>query len=407
MLTEKRAREVVATVLDSAKKAGADEAEVHLGGGRRALTRFAGNEIHQNVEASTYDVSLRLVYGKRTARTSTTRVDAEGLAELVARTAEVTKLTPEDLELLPILDLKEAGEVAPGDAVDGPTDAFSAEERAQAVKKLIEPVSKEGYVGAGYFETMRGQRGTFALGNSKGVFRWFDRTSAGFSMTVTAKDSTGWCLAQGPRVGELDPAPLAARAVERAKASASPIDLEPGAYDVIMEPAGVQELMDFLKWGGYSGRAYSEGDTWSAGFLGKKVFGENITIKDDFSDPRDPGAPWDGEGQARTKLVIVDKGVLKELGWDRRSAKKYGGKPTGHGYRLPNLWGGGPENVIVDGGKTSIDEMVSSTKRGILLTRFWYCRLVDPKSVAVTGMTRDGTFLVEDGKVTRGIKNMR
>jgi len=226
-------------------------------------------------------------------------------------------------------------------------------------------------------------------------------------LTVSGEDSSGWCEAFSPRLSGIDVEALAARAIEKARASRKPADVEPGKYEVILEPSAVQSLTEFLGWGGFTGRAYMEGDTWSAGFLGKKVFGENVTMRDDYSDPRNPGPAWDGEGVPRTKLLLVEKGVLSALAWDRRSARKYGTEPTGHGFRVPNLWGGAPENVIVDGGTSSLDDMIKGTKRGILVTRFWYNRLVDPKQVIVTGVTRDGTFLVEDGKIARGIKNMR
>jgi predicted Zn-dependent protease len=405
MIEEKRAQDVIHHVLAAAKKAGADEAEVHLGSTREGLTRFASNEIHQNVESDTSDVSLRLVFGKRTARTSTSRTDEPGLDALVERTAEVARLAPEDPTLLPIVGTADAGSLAERpSAVDEPTSSFTPEQRAERVKRATDAVAKAGFTAAGYLST---SRGFGALGNSSGLLRHFERTTASFSISVQAPDSSGYQEAWSPSTGSIDTDALTARAIEKARASANPGEIEPGGYEVILEPAAGRELTAFLEWGGFSGRAYEEGDTWSAGLLGKKVFGENVTIRDDFSDARNPGAAYDGEGLARQKLLLVEKGVLAGLAWDRKSARKAGTVPTGHGYRVPNLWGGGPENVVFDGGKTSLEEMIRSTKRGVLVTRFWYNRLVDPKKVIVTGMTRDGTFLIEDGKIARGIKNMR
>jgi predicted Zn-dependent protease len=406
MLAEAKAREVAQAVLEAAKKAGAEEAEVHLSGGRSALTRFAVNEVHQNVEATVLDVALRVALGKRTARTSTTRTDAAGLADLARRTVEIARIAPEDPELLPVLSPSEAGDAPSATAIDAETDALSPEKRAALAKHAIDEASKAGFEAAGYVASSRTER-TFAYMNSKGLFRFFDRTGASFGITVEGKDSSGWAEAGAPRIGAIAVDELVARALQKAKASANPGEVEPGAWDVVLEPAAVGGLTEFLGWSGFNGRSYSEGDAWSAGQLGKKVFGENITMRDDFADPRNPGAGWDGEGERRSKLVLVDKGVLSALAWDRRSAKKFGATSTGHAGRAPSLYGGNPENVIFDGGTATLDQMIASTKRGILVTHFWYIRLVDPKRVVVTGMTRDGTFLIEDGKVVRGIKNLR
>ncbi|MEZ0227401.1 MAG: TldD/PmbA family protein [Planctomycetota bacterium] len=411
MLDEKAAKALVVSVLEGAKKAGADEAEVHLGGGRSALTRFANNEIHQNVASEVVEVSLRVAIGKRTARTSTTKIDAAGIAQLVARTLEVAKLAPEDKDLLPVFESKEKD--LSSEHMDEKTAASTPEERAAAVKKVLDAVEKAGFTAAGYLSADSGSvgdwggLGTWVYGNSTGLLRSFARTRASFSMTVEGKDTSGWCEAQDPAIGSLDVEALAKTAIERCQASANPADVEPGAYDVILEPAAVRELVDFLFWGGFTGRSYEEGDTWSAGLLGKKIFDEKITMRDDFSDPRNPGAPWDEEGVPRKKLALVEKGVLKELAWDRRSGAKFKKETTGHGGRQPNLGGGGPGHVLMEGGDSSVAAMIKATKRGILVPHFWYCRLVDMKKVIVTGMTRDAFFLVEDGKVTKGLRHMR
>ncbi len=411
MLDEKSARALVAQVLESAKKAGADEAEVHLGGGRSALTRFANNEIHQNVASEVVEVALRVSVGKRTARTSTTKLDAAGVAQLVARTLEVAKLAPEDKDLLPLFESKEK-ELA-SNHVDEKTAASTPEERAASVKKALDAVEKAGFTAAGYLSANAGSSGdwggvgTWIYGNSTGLLRSFARSQASFSMTVEGKDTSGWCEASSPGIGAIDVDFLARTAIERCQASANPVDVEPGAYDVILEPAAAKDLVEFLFWGGFTGRNYEEGDTWSAGLLGKKIFDEKITIRDDHSDPRNPGAPWDEEGVPRKKLTLVEKGVLKDLAWDRRSAVKFKKETTGHGGRQPSLGGGGPGHVIMEGGTTSVDAMVKATKRGILVPHLWYIRLVDMKKVIVTGMTRDAFFLIEDGKITKGLKHMR
>jgi predicted Zn-dependent protease len=411
MVDKETAKELVLDLVDRAKKAGADESEVHVGGGRYALTRFANNEIHQNVESSTAEVALRLVYGKKTARTSTTKLDKAGLDELVQRTAEVAKLRPDDPELLPVYGEGGHSE-AQSSVVARSAKESTPEERAASVKKVLDAVEKAGFNAAGYLSASSGSlgdwgAGTWVYGNSRGVSDSFERTHADFSITVQGKDSSGWAEAHGLGFESFDLDALARTAIEKCRASANPGEIEPGAYDTILEPAAVRDLADFLFWGGFTGRSYEEGDTWSAGLMGKKIFDEKITIKDDFSDARNPGAPFDEEGYPRSKLLLVDRGVMSGLAWDRRSAKKYGTVPTGHGWRAPNLDGGGPGNSVIEGGKGTLQDLIAGTKKGVLVTHFWYNRLVDMKKVIVTGMTRDGFFLVEDGKIVRGLKNMR
>jgi predicted Zn-dependent protease len=199
---------------------------------------------------------------------------------------------------------------------------------------------------------------------------------------------------------------MAERAAHKAVASADPVEIDPGHYTVILEPSAVLDLCGGL-WYDFTGTSYEDKLSCFLNKLGKQALGRNITIYDDAYHPLQDGEPFDGEGMPRKKVCLVDKGVVKNLVYGRRSAKHFGVEPTGHGEPEPNSMGEYPENIVIEGGNTTLDDMIRTTDRGILLTRVWYVREVDPSSKIVTGMTRDGTFLIEHGKIKSGVKNLR
>lgn len=391
------------------KLSSAPETEVHIGGGRFSLTRFANNEIHQNVEERNLEISVRVVLkDKRTARATTNRQDDAGLKKVVEQAIAAAKISKPS-NVLPMLD---GGKDQISHHVDEKTEAFGAMDRAKAIVDIIASCKKAGLTAAGQLTTKRGSignygdMGTYAIGNSKGLFRFHDETSTDFSLTVMDENSSGWSSSFGSRIADLDLAALTDRAIEKAKASRNPEAVKPGGWTVILEPAAVASLVWFLS-GGFAGRSYHSGNSWSSGFLGKAVTGPQFELLSDPYDPRNVGRPFDGEGLKTKRLSLIEKGILKSLSYSRLTASKQGTTATGHGPRLPSSWAGGPSSLIVAGGKSSVEDMIQSTERGILVTRFWYNRLVEPRRVVVTGMTRDGTFLVENGKVSKGIRNLR
>jgi len=194
--------------------------------------------------------------------------------------------------------------------------------------------------------------------------------------------------------------------MRKAAASHLPREIEPGRYTVILEPAAVLDLVGFLFYD-FAGTAVLDRRSCFNERLGKQVLGQNITLWDDVYHPLQLGAPYDGEGLPRQKVLLVERGVPRNLVYSRATAKKMDAHPTGHGLALPNEWGEAPVNLVFEGGNSSLEEMIASTKHGILATRLWYIREVDPYEKILTGMTRDGTFLIEDGQVVSGIRNMR
>jgi predicted Zn-dependent protease len=245
-----------------------------------------------------------------------------------------------------------------------------------------------------------------AIANTRGLFASHRQTRAEFSITILETDSSGWARANSPDLGQIDPSAMARSASEKSAASRNPTEAAPGRWTVILEPSAVLDLVGLLFYD-FAGTAMADQRSCFTKRMGKRVMGENITIHDDAYHQLQSGAPFDGEGMPRQKVLLVDKGVPRNLVYARATAKKMKAKPTGHGYSLPNDMGEAPVNLVFAGGNSSVDEMVRSTERGILVTRLWYIRDVDPYEKVLTGMTRDGTFLVQDGKVAGGLRNFR
>jgi PmbA protein len=387
-------------VVKLAKAQGVDHAEVDAGANTDALTRFANNTIHQNVAEQTLSISVRAIVDGRTARASTNKIDDDSIRRVVTAAASLAKNQPKNPDLLPLLGKQKYQKVSRFFASTAET---TPQERARAVTKVCKYAEKNKQTAAGIFVS-GGQQSVMA--NSKGLFAQYEQTRAEFSITILETDSSGWAKANSPDVRKIDPVTLAESASEKSARSRKPQELAPGHYVTILEPAAVLDLMGFLFFD-FGGTALLDKRSCLTGRMGKKLFGDNITVWDDAYDPLQTGWPYDGEGTPRQKVLLIDRGVPKNVVYARSTAKKMKTKPTGHGFSLPNDFGEAPMNIVFAGGDKSVDEMVASTERGILVTRLWYIREVDPYSKILTGMTRDGTFLVENGKVAGGVRNFR
>jgi PmbA protein len=378
----------------------ADETEVEIGVVSDALTRFANNTIHQNVAEQVLTVSVRTVLDGQTARATTNKIDDESLRRAVAASKTLARSQPRTPGLLPMPGAQKYGNVAryfENTAYATPAD------RARAVARVAEMAEKNKQTAAGIFTTGVTQS---AIINTKGLFASHRQTRAEFSITILESDSSGWAKANSPDLSRIDPTALARSASEKSAASRKPSEAAPGRWTVILEPAAVLDLVGFLFYD-FAGTSVADQRSCFNKRMGKKVLGENITLHDDVYHPLQSGAPFDGEGIPRLKVLLVDKGVPSNLVYARATAKKMKAKPTGHGFSLPNDYGEAPMNLVFSGGNSSVDEMVQSTELGVLVTRLWYIREVDPYEKVLTGMTRDGTFLVQDGRVAGGIRNFR
>jgi PmbA protein len=417
-------REQAADIFDRIRKfSSADETEVLFSGGSFALTRFANNTIHQNVADENHMVSVRTVFGGRTARASTNKFDDDSLRRVVASSEALAKVQHPDPDLLPMPDSREAV----GRADEGvratrvparhfsETAAITPQLRAAGVKKIVEVAQKHKLTTAGIFSSSESVEGIF---NSRGLSDWHTQTLAEVSITMLGADSSGWQKANSPDVRDLDPLNLAETAAKKTLDSAHPAETPAGKYTVILEPAAVLDIVGFMFWD-YSGTAILDERSFLTGRIGTQIFGENITIWDDVTHPLQTGSPFDGEGMRRLRVPLVENGVVKRVVYARGTAARmksseYKDKvgpvePTGHGFALPNEMGEMPLNIVFAAPQNpqTLAQMIASTERGVLVTRLWYIREVDPYEKIVTGMTRDGTFLVENGKVQRGLRNFR
>jgi len=377
-----------------------DETEVDIGVVTDALTRFANNTIHQNVAEQVLTVSVRTVVDGRTARATTNKTDEDSLRRVVEASKSLARSQPRNPDLLPMPGAQKYAKVSR--YFENTAHATPAD-RARAVARIADMAEKNKQTAAGIFSTGVMQ---MAMANSKGLFASHRQTRSEFSITILEPDSSGWAKANSPDLDQIDPSALARSASEKAATTRKPSECTPGRWTVILEPAAVLDLVGFLFYD-FAGTAVQDQRSCFNKRMGKKILGENITINDDVYHPLQSGPPYDGEGVPRQKVLLVDKGVPRNLVYSRATAKKMKAKPTGHGFSLPNEYGEAPMNLVFAGGKATVDEMVRSTERGILVTRLWYIREVDPYEKVLTGMTRDGTFLVQDGKVAGGIRNFR
>src|SRR5450432_432367 len=423
-------REQAGDIFDRIRKlSSADEVEVLFTGGRFALTRFANNTIHQNVAEENYNVSVRTVFGGRTARASTNKFDEESLWQVVRSSESLAKVQHPDPDLLPMPDSSEAARSVGGGRTDEAsvpprvvplrhfetTAAITPQLRADGVKKIVDIAERHKITTAGVFSSGESIDGIF---NSRGLSRWHTQTAAEISITMLSADSSGWQKANSPDVTILDPLALAEIAAKKALDSARPREIPAGKCTVILEPSAVLDIVGFMFWD-YSGMAILDQRSFLSGRIGKKLFGDNITITDDVAHPLQSGSPFDGEGMERQRIGLVENGVMKSVVYARATAERMKQSEfkdkagpisaTGHGFSLPNEMGEMPQNIVFApaANPQTVEQMIASTERGVLVTRLWYIREVEPFEKILTGMTRDGTFLVENGRVVGGVRNFR
>ena len=393
-------RQLFDAVQQAAASLGVSDVEALFGAHCAALTRFANNTIHQNVAEQDRWISVRVALDQRTARATTNRLDADSIRGAVEQALALARSAAPNSDLLP---LNENSLISETKRFDAATAAATPQHRGRAVAEAIRIVESAGQTAAGIYSTGQSSEAIF---NSRGVAAWHAETLAQFSITAMAGDSSGWAKASAVSHTAIDPVALARGASEKARLSSDTQEIAPGRYTVILEPAAVLDLVGQM-FGDFSATSVNDSRSFLTDRLGTKLFGDNIHISDDVAHPLQTGVPFDGEGVPRRKLTLVDAGVPRELAYSRSSAHRAGVEPTGHGFPLPNEIGEAPLNIVIAGGSTSIDEMIASTDRGILVTRLWYIREVEPYDKIMTGMTRDGTFLIEDGHVNCGLRNFR
>jgi PmbA protein len=389
------------TILGQAEAAGATEAEVLIGADDSALTRFANSEIHQNVAETNISVNVRFVLGRRIGVASTGRTDADGIRRLVETAAAIARNVD---ELEDWGGLPEPGPIreVQGAYVEATAEA-TPEFRAEAVIAVIAAADRAGVLAYGSFST---GRETLTVANSKGIRASERRTSAQLlTVHMTANGGSGYAEASSVDATAIDAGALGREAAEKARASEVKVAVEPGDYAVVLEEYAVSDLLDMLGYLGFSALAVQEGRSFFE--PGKRVGSDLVTLIDDASDPAGFPMAFDYEGVGKERVPLVERGICGSVVYDSQTAARDGRRSTGHGLPAPNPYGPFPLNMVMSAGTSSRDELIGGLERGLLVTRFHYTNPVHPKLAIVTGMTRDGTFLVEGGKVVGPVRNLR
>ncbi len=379
----------------------ATQTEVCVFSGSNELTRFTHNAVHQNVADADVTVKVRAIAGRRTGVATTNVLDDASLSDVVHRAIKMANLAPEDPDQP---QLPSGGEtIAPEGSYVAQTAHATPQERAAMADAIFKAAEEQDFWCAGFIST------SFAgvtIANSSGACASFDGTDAGVNVKMNGADSTGFAEGYDTDVTRLDAGAIGKTSARKARDSVKPRTVEPGPWTVILEPAAFGELFTYLG-DHFSAQSFDEGSSFLSGGLDKTYLGENVTILDDYAHPLSPGMPFDYEGQPTQRLTIIENGVAKNVVTDSYWAKKLGRENTGHALPAPNAYGPQASHLVVAPGTKGLNELIAETERGLLVTRFWYIRTVDQKQAIVTGMTRDGTFLVENGEIVGGVRNMR
>jgi PmbA protein len=390
-------------VLGRAMKAGASEAEVLVTGDDSSLTRFANSEIHQNVAETSRSVNLRFVSGRRIAVLSSGRTDDDGVRDLVERAAIVVRNCEEleDWGGLPGPDGN--GAARPITAWSTTTADATPEFRADGVRAVIAAADAAGVTAYGSFST---GIDTIAVANSAGIRAAEQRTSSQLLTVHMSPDGgSGYAEAVSMDASTIDAAAIGREAALKARSSDGAISLPPGDYPVVLEEYAVVDITDMLGYLGFSALAVQEGRSFVE--PGKRIGSDLVTIVDDGSDPEGLPMGFDYEGVAKQRVNLVEAGICRGVVYDAQTAAREGRRSTGHGLPAPNPYGPFPLNTVMSAGSTSREDLVGGLDRGLLVTRFHYTNPVHPKLAIITGMTRDGTFLVEGGKIVGPVRNLR
>ncbi len=380
-------------IIDKAK--GMD-VECFVTSNRRILTRFANSYIHQNVSVDELELSIRVILDGKTGKVSINQLSKDVLDSSLKRAVEIAKITPPDPEYFGLPT------PVPVTLKRGYFQKIEPEILAREVKEFINATDNLNASGALEVNNI-----TMAIANSNGISIEDNLSIVSLEAVVQDGDSSGYVYAMEESLEDINFVSLAKIASDKARKGHNPIEISPGYYTVVLEPQAVGTLISFLGLMGFGAKQFEEKRSFLVGKLGEKITSDVINIWDYPSHPKAISLPFDFEGLPRKDVVLIDRGVAKNLVYDFKYAKKAGKESTGNALPQPNTDGPLPFNLTLLPGSSSLEEMINSTKRGILVTRFHYTNIVDPIKTIITGMTRDGTFLIEDGEITTPVKNMR
>jgi predicted Zn-dependent protease len=396
---ETRLLEIAKATFD---RSDADETEVLVSEGRSFLTRFSGNRIHQNVGTEDAGAIVRVVVGKRTGVATASSLEPESLDEAL-KAARTIAMASEPLPRWPGLPAPQP--VPEVEAWDEETAAASPGGRADMAGAIIAAAEAKDGEAAGAVET---EDESLAIASTAGVAAAFSRTRASLRTVVAAGDGSGYAEGVSRRIADLDAGAVGRRAAGKADASRAPQALPPGRYDVVLEPPAIAEWLEYLAYVAFGGKDFDEGRSPVSGRLGEKVSGERVTLWDDSLDGRTLPMPFDYEGTPKRRLALIEGGVAKGVATNHYRARRLGHEAsTGHALPASSSYECFPMHLFMAGGESSAAKLVKEMERGLLVTRFHYTNILDRLRTVLTGMTRDGTFLVEDGEVVGPVKNFR
>ena len=391
-------RRVCDAALNLPRADGVEVLFMHEWGG---LTRFASSSIHQSTHREDTGVRVRVISEGRIGVSASNDFSPEGALRAAESALEMANVVAPD-PMFP--GLAPPAPTPPHQAFDEPTAGSSPAERAEAVAELVGRCP-EGFTAAGAYETLASE---VAIANTQGQFCWAPSSQASVTTVVTGPDGgSGFAEVFAAGRDQLDPAAVGKRAADKAVASRSPRDVDAGRFTVVLEPSAVSTLVGFLAWIGFGGRSLFEGRSCFSGKQGQQVANPMVTIYDDALSDGTLGLPFDFEGVPRSRVDLIREGVFRGGVYDLRTARQAGTTTTGHALPPPNPEGPFPLNLFMAPGDAGLDEMIASTERGLLVTRFHYTNVVHPIESTITGMTRDGTFLIQDGEIAHPVKNLR
>lgn len=391
--TEEEARKILEKAMSFSK---ADACVINLGGSESGNIRYARNTVSTAGHQSNQSLAVEASFGKKSGTATIDEFDDASLEKVVRRAEELAQLSPENPEFMEPLGPQTYDEsVSYSEATANTTPEF----RADVAAKSIKPASEKEVTAAGFLDD---GAGFSAMLNSNGLFAYNKSTNVDFTVTMRTNDGTGsgWVTRDYNDISKFDAEEASAIAIDKAVMSREARAIEPGRYTVILEPAAAEELLGNMG-SAFNARTADEGRSFMSKEgggtkLGDKIVDERVTIWSDPLHPDVPTSTWSGDGLPRKKTMWVENGVVKNLAYDRYWASQQGVDPVPY-----------PSNMIMQGGDASLDDMIKRTKRGILVTRFWYIRSVDPQTLLFTGLTRDGTFYIENGQIKYPVKNFR
>jgi PmbA protein len=399
MLGEERVKELTDGIL---ARSTADQTEVVVLAGDEYLTRFANSTIHQNVAETDTEVRIRVALGNQVGVATTNNLDDEALVKTLENALAIARLQPENPDFKSLPGPQPIPEFT---SFSEATAGCTPEQRAEGAGAICMMAREAGVVASGALTTSQFEA---AVANSLGVFGHFVTTYAEINTVIMSDTSAGYASDMVLDVNDLDFEAIGREAMEKCLRSQNPKSFEPGEYTVILEPYAVQDFIQMMTFTGFSAVAMQEGRSFMVGKIGQQIVDPRVSIWDDGQDPRGLPQPFDFEGVPKQRVDLIEKGVARGVVYDSyRAGKEEGKSSTGHALPAPNAWGPFPLNAFFGPGDATLEEMISSTERGLYVTRFHYTRPVEPTKVVVTGMTRDGTFLIENGKIAYPVKNLR